>query len=115
MNGEEFDPEVKLLHVHAQQAWHNDVWILGNRAGLEALKAVIESALASGHGSTCTPNHAGCMIVTDGEGFEVFVVCDDTSWGDESWSRAAVPYTQEKAHEHSEKAVWPWDRWKEEA
>ena len=91
---------MKLLHVHSQGAWHDDVYIVGNRAALEGLRAAIESALEY---RTATEE----CSVSDGEGFNVIIVCNDYGLVEPSWQNAAVPYHEDFAAEHREGAIWP--------
>lgn len=65
--GEEHLP---FLHVYGSYIYHAPVMIRGTRAGLELLKAAVESALASGTGTAS-------VMCTDGEGYAADVVCSD--------------------------------------
>ncbi len=92
--------EPPLLHVHAQDMWHEPCYIVGNRSGLIALRLAIEQALKSGNG------HADAMAA-DGEEYMVYVQRNHEPWQSESWQLAAVPYTDEAAREKRENARWP--------
>ncbi|RIV26406.1 hypothetical protein D2Q93_04340 [Alicyclobacillaceae bacterium I2511] len=100
MNG---DNRPNLLHLHAQQEWHQPAFILGNKAGLLALRNTIDTAIQQGSSHALT-------MTRDGEKFDLYVLMDDTDWQSESWRKAAVPYTEDAAVEQREEAVWPWDR-----
>ena len=95
-----------LLHVHNQYAHHGEVFIVGNRAGLLALQAAIEAALQPvvlGHGQAC-------VMVADGEGYDVHVVCDDSDWRGEIWQHRVLPYTADYARSSdSPENINPWD------
>lgn len=55
------------LHVYGQYMWHSPATIRGTRAGLEAMRAAIDSALAGEEGRA----H---MMATDGEGYDLMIV-----------------------------------------
>ena len=100
--------EMALLHIYGQEAWHDDVYLVGNRAGLSALKTAIEEALAIGKGQT---PEKGQVFVSDGEGYSVKVLCNDEDWQGEFWGTLAVPYTEDFARDNRENAVGPWKLW----
>ncbi len=91
-----------LLHIHGQVDWHGEAFILGNKDGLIALRNAINEAI-----KTTKPGKAE-VCVSDGEGFHVYVIMDNSSWHDKSWMKAALPYTDEVAGEKNKDAVWPW-------
>jgi len=70
---------MKILNIYGQEAWHSEARIVGNRAGLVALKGAIDGALAVGKVSTHSPNEG--LFASDGEGYEVTVECHDDEWG----------------------------------
>ena len=92
--------DVRLLHLYAQPAEHDDAWIVGNRTALVAFAQAIQDAFTSGEGSTDA-------FTADGEGFTLHVRLDDTPMSSPSWIKRAVPYTDETAREHRPEAVWP--------
>lgn len=94
--------ELRLLHVHAQCAHHDDVRIVGNREGLKALFDAIEVALFD----TDVPGKAPVMV-SDGEHYDVFVRLDDSPWNSPTWTKRAVPYTDDYARETQPDAIWP--------
>ncbi len=55
-----------LLHVYGQFAWHDDVFLIGDRDALMKLRDAVDQALEKGAGSFTG-------FVTDGEGFECHV------------------------------------------
>lgn len=59
------DESIPLLHVYGQSAWHDDVFIVGNRQALKALREAIGKALEQGQGET------NDVFVADGEGYGV--------------------------------------------
>ena len=64
------DP-IPLLHLHAQTAWHDPAYLIGNPKGLRRLMRAIAEALAQGHSTSAE------VFVNDGEGFRVRVLCDE--------------------------------------
>jgi hypothetical protein len=86
---------MKIVHIHAQAIFHDDAWIVGNREGLESLRAAIDEALREGKGSIEA-------FVVDGEGFDISVIQTDRE-------DLAVPYTDEMASEKQEDVKWPWE------
>jgi hypothetical protein len=93
------DAMVPVLHIHAQQFWHGDAQIIGNRVALEALKSAIERALANGEAD------AGEMYVADGEGYTVCVRLRDVPIADALWHEALLPYGDEIASGDRTRAV----------
>ncbi len=88
---------MNTLHIHSQQQWHDDAWIIGSRVALQALRDAIDVALQEGR-SLCE------SFVNDGEGFSTFIICE------ESLDDAAVPYTGEVAIEKCDEAIRPYQR-----
>ncbi|MGC8489629.1 MAG: hypothetical protein ACP5QO_15625 [Clostridia bacterium] len=94
------DP-IPLLHLHAQAVWHDPAYLVGNPEGLRRLVHAITEALAEGHSTSAE------VFVNDGEGFQVRVICDASPWEGASWTRRAVPYTDEPARQTDATRVWP--------
>lgn len=94
--------EEALLHVYGQAAWHDDVYIVGNRQALLALKRAIEDALTGQKGVLNA-------MTNDGEGYSVIVLNLPNGQGNQVWVELAVPYSEEMAKESRENAKWPWD------
>ena len=59
----------QTLHIYGSEAWHDDVVIAGNFAGLEALYAAIGRAIKSRDFGRAN------VECNDGEGYEVQVLC----------------------------------------
>ncbi len=95
------DPAIKVLHLYAQPGWHDDAHVVGNHEGLRALAAAVNEAIACG---TSTSEE---VTVSDGEGYRVRVLLDDSDWNGASWNRRARPYTDEPARETDPTRVWP--------
>lgn len=98
------DPE--LLHIYNQSLPQDDVYIVGNRAGLLRLKAAVELALSKVH-------HETTAFVNDGEGFGIRAMLLDESWEAENWTRLGVPYSERAAMEQRENSRWPWEFWQD--
>ena len=97
---------MNLLHIYAQEQWHDDAFIVGNRHGLEVLREAITKALEAGRAS------GSDLYVTDGEGYEVKIICEDSGWREESWRSLSLPYTDEIAQDrHLDSKITPEDIW----
>ena len=97
------DNDLPVLHMHGQEFWHQEAYIVANRLGLEKLKTAIEEALADGASQAAE-------MASDGEGYDLCVQFIDNPWNSEEWEKAALPYTGQDACEKRKDAVWPWDR-----
>lgn len=93
--------DIEWLHIHGPAVWHDDAYIVGNRAGLEALRDAINVALSKGQsGTTSTRGFTG-----DGEGFDLYI---SLAAGDPSaWRR---PYSDECAWDCRQDAIDPFTR-----
>lgn len=89
---------VRVLHVHGQEYWHDDVIIIGNGQALAALRELISLALARNSASSE-------FTVADGEGFNLSVQLRAASFGDPQWNDCAVPYTSEIARSDNGKKL----------
>lgn len=96
---------MKLLHIHGQGAWHDNVIIIGNREALEALKDAVEKALA-GKNFTEAETEVFCA---DGEGYAVQVGMDDSPWEGKNWTHSASPYYENYAQGGREGQLSPHD------
>lgn len=56
------------LQIYAQALWHEDAYIMGNRAALEGLRDAINHALEGGK-----PEELNAFVEFDGEGYGVWV------------------------------------------
>lgn len=91
---------MKLIHIYPQESWHMDAYIVANREGLQALKEAIDEALDR-------ENAEVEAFVSDGEGYEIEIILNDSPWGSTFWKQVAVPYTADYAKEKREDVVWP--------
>lgn len=94
---------MKVLHIHAQKAHHDDAFIVGSREGLLAMREAIDLAL-----DDCTA--AAEVSVGDGEGYHVLIMLIDTDEHGFPDDDASVPYMADHAAENRDGAVFPWDR-----
>lgn len=94
---------MRVLHIHAQEAHHNDAFIVGTRAGLLALREAIDLALTVRIG-------ASEVDVADGEGYYVLAMLIDADEHGFPADNASVPYTADCAKEYQDSAVYPWTR-----
>lgn len=92
--------EVALLHVHAQEFWHDNAYLIGNRAGLEKLRRAIDEALTDG-------TDFRDLTTADGEGYKLVVMMDNSDWQGDSWTRALLPYTDSAARDDRPHVVYP--------
>ena len=99
--------EPELLHIYGQIHEHGEVYIVGNRKALQMLKDLIAEALER---DTEDDQAQGKAMVTDGEGFEVYVICEDSAWHENYWEKLGVPYTGQSSQETRADACWPWDK-----
>lgn len=88
-----------ILHIYGQEAFHDDVYIAGNREGMDLLcNAILRSmngALSGAEVSVC-----------DGEWYTITV----RVYSNEDAEKLAVPYTEDFAKERREAAIWPWKK-----
>lgn len=91
---------MELLHIFAQDSWHQPATIVGNRAALEHLIETLQSALDTGQGSTFELE----TFTNDGEGYTVrIMVMNDT----DLWQQIATPYTDPDAQGTNAGKVYP--------
>ena len=92
-----------ILHVHPQEFYHYDAYLVANREALTALKAGIEETLSSGNVSLE-------MSAADGEGYELKIQLIDKPIESDDWKNAALPYSDEGARDERPNIIWPWQR-----
>lgn len=89
---------MEILHIYAQDAWHDEAYIAGTREALKLLRDAIDSAIEKGTGS------AECFVC-DGEGYRIEVVVATK----EQIGNMVVPYTSECAKGDAESVKFgPW-------
>jgi hypothetical protein len=77
--------EERLLHVYGPGCWHDESFLVGNRAALEDLQRVVAEALETGSGLSLAS-------VSDGEGFALVVILEEDR---ERFREAELPYGSE--------------------
>lgn len=99
--------QLPQVHLYGQPSWHEDAFVVGNRAGLEMLRRAIDDALRTGA-------QEAEVFATDGEGYGIKVV----ELADAILDEMPLPYTAPEAKEMFAKP-WPevvrefiaaWDR-----
>lgn len=96
----DYDPAMPILHVYAASSFHESVFVSGNRAGLEVLKAAVERALAG----EAPGQEAPVCFHNDGEGSPLIV----EAFEQEVAEKLILPYTEDYARDQREGAVRPW-------
>jgi len=94
--------DIPLLHLYPQETWHGNAAIVGNRKGLEELRASISRVLEPVEGvdppETVNPNHLGMtrdeiiVVPADGEThrLDVHLLPSDH----ENWDHLTLPYVE---------------------
>ena len=113
--------DLGLLHIYAQEREHGSVWIVGTRIGLTALRDAIDQALKAGAGWTPSGYVAEghFVMASDGEGYDVRVIQDNSDWGAPPskattvWDRLESPYVGGGPYEryHPKDGIWPSQLW----
>lgn len=93
--------EIPLLHVYGQRAWHDEVYIVGNKQGLEILLVAVKQAIKESRGEA-----DNLVFTADGEGYGVIVLRRDDPWP-KGWSRVALPYTGDCAKDKRDDVLRP--------
>ena len=88
--------EDEICHIYGQQMWHDSAIIVGNRKGLESLKALIDLALEKG-------GAVGNFYPKDFEGYKLYVSCVEESILEE----LELPYYDEVYYQKSEEEKSP--------
>lgn len=90
-----------LLHIYAQEIWHDDVFIVASRDALYNLQAAINDAMLKGSARFGA-------FASDGEGYSIYVILLDEDRRD-SWNSLRLPYTDECAIDRRDDRVHPYD------
>lgn len=90
----------ELLHIYAQDSWHQPATIVGNRAALEHLVSVLHRALEMMPAQELSFD----TFVNDGESYECRVICVEHP---DTWAQIATPYTDPDAQGTNEGRVYP--------
>ena len=83
--------EIRVLHVHGQRLWHDEVTVVGNGQALSALRDLLNAALADGEAD-------GEFTVSDGEGYRLMIKLRPAAFGDAAWNSCALPYSDRMAN-----------------
>lgn len=105
-------PDPPLLHLYSNPSYHMDAHVVGNRAGLIALRDAINEALEGDTDSnvSVTPDREGVVFTTDGEGYAVVVIRQDTPWREQTWIDMLLSYTEESSLDGAKESsltIWP--------
>lgn len=89
-----------ILHIYAQDSWHQTATIVGNREGLQKLANALNKLLSitSGHAETFE------TFANDGEGYECRVLWLEH---EATWQQIATPYTDDICQRANEGKVIP--------
>ena len=87
--------EDEILHIYGQQMWHDDAYIVGNRAALQRLRDEIDQALQYGE-------KKDVFSPKDNEGFDLFVTCVDDQF---DWEQLDSPYHDPEIFERHKRPV----------
>jgi hypothetical protein len=98
---------MRLLHLYGQEAWHDEAFVIGNREGLLALRALIDEALTTGRAKSKETSEEQ-IWVSDGEGYTINIIFEDGDWDSEFWNRIAMPYSEDYASGGEENTIYPW-------
>ena len=112
--------DLNLLHIYAQQHEHDAAWIVGSKGGLTALRDAIDRAIKDGEGYT--PIAHDEVMASDGEGYSVRIIQDNSDWGappaesETVWDLLECPYVGGGPYQESRpNVIWPWSLWDWEA
>lgn len=87
--------QLPMVHLYGQPIQHMDAHIIGNRAGLEAVRDAIDAALRSGA-------EEALAFAIDGEGYGIKVI----ELRDAIMDEMPLPYTDPEAAEMTRRP-WP--------
>lgn len=73
--------EMLLLHIYSQPWEHSEARVIGNDAGLRALRDTIIEALREGQAESNE------LFASDGEGYQVEVTLMPDDWEDPKWDK----------------------------
>ncbi len=94
---------IKLAHIHAQGSQHDEAYLIANKDALLEIVYAICKAERTMEAATAR------LMTSDGEEFDLIVVCEDAPWADPAWQRAKLPYTEESAGVPVVPTIAPWD------
>ena len=95
----------KLLHIYWLDKKGSDCYVVGNRAGLLALRHAIQTAIERGK------NTGEEVTAADSQNYKVTVIMESSHLDSEAWQRMALPYVAEGDVDVRENALWPSELW----
>ena len=95
-----------LLHIYGQVSEHDSVYIVGNKEALTRLKYIIDKALLWLDMESVTEN----FMASDGEGYNVQIIYNETKWSEDYWQLLGLPYTDSSSQDIRDNAIWPWEK-----
>lgn len=98
-----------LLHIYGQNSEHDDVWIVGNREALRRLSKALVNILFH-HGAVGTKQSIKDVMTADGEGYEIHIIRNDSTWTEDYWRNLGLPYSSPSSQDMRNEAIWPWDK-----
>jgi hypothetical protein len=98
-----------IVHFYPQYDNHTEVFLVGNRDGLFALKKAIEKCLSQkAIGNNIKNVELSCQ---DGEGFSCYIVHLSEDWQSPTWQQLELPYTA-SWHNTNPNSLEPWELYK---
>lgn len=82
-----------LLHLYAGPSFHMEGYIVGTESGLKKLRDAIDKALQEDQLQNASVTDT--IYTKDGEGYNIFIIRQDTDWQQKPWDKIALPYTHE--------------------
>ena len=76
----------KVLNIYSQPMEHMEARIVGNKAGLEELRRVIDETLDHKYTQTCS------LYASDGEGYQVEIKLKPDDWFSKSMDENDLPF-----------------------
>ncbi len=94
--------EEETLHIYGQQMWHDNAYIVGNRAALQRLQDQITQALQYGE-------KKDVFFPNDGEGYDLYVACVDDQF---NWENLEAPYHDTEIFEKRKQPTKAFNKYK---
>jgi hypothetical protein len=89
-----------MVHIHGQELFHAPAYLVVNRAGAEDIIKALQQAILTGS-SKCS------AMVSDGEGYTIYVKLVDGDFGSDEWDKQRRPYTVDYAVDNRDDAEGP--------
>ena len=93
-----------MLHIYGQNHEHDKVYIVGNKESLRKLRDAITNAIDFYHYPAITKG-----MTSDGEGYEIRIISNDTPWAGKYWQKLGLPYAGSSSQDIRDNAIWPWE------